>query len=190
VAGVCSYYCTNAGAVLLCIPAAGARCYCGIGSPLLLSMPRIGRYGSIVILVLMVSHCSTANKPGILTGVTYSDTHIHQYTWYTSLHFYRTDGSTNQGKLFETRRRCGPSYLLTTSTIIDGDRVEPIRLCRRHCCSRCPTLLSHKSCYSCFLFNSCSENRSINIVRIHGLACRLWATHRCTVTLLDVLEHA
>ena len=138
----------------------------------------------------MVSHCSTANKPGILTGVTYSDTHIHQYTWYTSLHFYRTDGSTNQGKLFETRRRCGPSYLLTTSTIIDGDRVEPIRLCRRHCCSRCPTLLSHKSCYSCFLLNSCSENRSINIVRIHGLACRLWATHRCTVTLLDVLAHA
>ena len=30
----------------------------------------------------------------------------------------------------------------------------------------------------------------IKIVMMHGLACRLCATHRCTVTLLDVLEHA
>ena len=57
-------------------------------------MPRIGRYGSIVILVLvlMVSHCSTANKSGILTGVTYSDTLIHRYT--NGTHLYASTEQT------------------------------------------------------------------------------------------------
>ena len=48
-----------------------------------------------------------------------------RYKWYTSLPFLQ-DRSTNHRKLFETPRRYGPSYLLTTSTIVDGDRVETI----------------------------------------------------------------
>ena len=74
----------------------------------------------------IVLHGSTASELGILTHANYSNTRVHQYLLHIHVHI-----STGQTGLELTERnarphRFPPSYLLTSTTIVDGERAQPM----------------------------------------------------------------